>query len=171
MSEELDSAGIAAAQAQAHEIGVSPGEAMQVIKIVVAYFAVARRPTNSGESATVAVLTPEEGMAFGRAFELLRKTNLRSDGDAANMLNALRLRLEPQPPALRESEHGGEGWQDAELICWAMCVGAGRWEAWGDGRGEFCMNGLRHSTKLDAHGVPEMTGAMRDAILRAKDTC
>jgi hypothetical protein len=57
---------------------------------------------------------------------------------------------------------------DHALVCWAMCVGAARWEPWGDGRGEFCMNGLRHATKLDAFGCPEVTGPMRAAILKVK---
>lgn len=53
---------------------------------------------------------------------------------------------------------------DYAMFGWAICVGGGRWEPWGDGRGEFCMNGMRHATKLDEFGVPEMTDAMRAAI-------
>lgn len=56
---------------------------------------------------------------------------------------------------------------DHAAIGWAMCVGSARWEPWGDGRGEFCMNGLRYATKLDEFGIPEMTDAMRAAIARA----
>lgn len=57
---------------------------------------------------------------------------------------------------------------DHALVGWAMCVGSGRWEAWGDGRGEFCMNGLRHATKLDAFGIPVVTDAMRRAISKSR---
>lgn len=57
---------------------------------------------------------------------------------------------------------------DHALICWAMCVGAGRWEPFGDGRGEFCMNGLRHVTELDEFGCPRVTASMRDALSKAK---
>lgn len=53
-------------------------------------------------------------------------------------------------------------------IGWAMCVGAGRWVAWGDGRGEFAMNGLWFSTRLDPFGVPEITDALRAHIRRAR---
>jgi len=56
---------------------------------------------------------------------------------------------------------------DHALICWAICVGSARWEPWGDLRGEFCMNGLRHATELDEFGCPIVTGGMRAAILRA----
>lgn len=59
---------------------------------------------------------------------------------------------------------------DHALICWAMCVGAGRWEPFGDGRGEFCMNGLRHFTELDEFGCPRVTDAMRRAISSASNT-
>lgn len=57
---------------------------------------------------------------------------------------------------------------DHALIGWAMCVADGRWEAWGDGRGEFCINGMRYATKLDEFGIPEVTAALRAAIDRAK---
>ena len=56
---------------------------------------------------------------------------------------------------------------DHAMICWAMCVGAGRWEPFGDGRGEFCMNGLRHATKLDEFGCPVVTESMRAALAKA----
>ncbi len=56
---------------------------------------------------------------------------------------------------------------DHTLIARAMCIGAGRWEPWGDGRGEFCMNGPRHATKLDEFGVPVVTSGMRAALAKA----
>lgn len=57
---------------------------------------------------------------------------------------------------------------DHAEIGWAMCVAAGRWEPWGDGRGEFCMNGLRFATKLDPFGIPEVTPPLREQIARAR---
>jgi hypothetical protein len=57
---------------------------------------------------------------------------------------------------------------DHALICWAMCVGTARWEPFGDGRGEFCMNGLRHATTLDEFGCPVVTHGMREAIRLAQ---
>lgn len=57
---------------------------------------------------------------------------------------------------------------DHALIGWAMCVGPGRWEPWGDGRGEFCINGIRHATRLDEFGMPMMTENLRATILKAK---
>jgi len=59
---------------------------------------------------------------------------------------------------------------DHALICWAMCVGAGRWEPFGDGKGEFCMNGLRHATELDEFGCPRVTESMRAALIKAGAT-
>jgi hypothetical protein len=56
---------------------------------------------------------------------------------------------------------------DHALICRAMCVGVARWEMWSDCRGEFCIGGIRHSTKLDEFGVPTMTVSMRAAITQA----
>lgn len=56
---------------------------------------------------------------------------------------------------------------DHALICWAMCVAAGRWEPYGDGRGEFCINGLRYSTRLDEFGCPVVNSAIRAAISKA----
>ncbi len=56
---------------------------------------------------------------------------------------------------------------DHALICKAMCVAEGRWEPWGDGRGEFCISGIRHATKLDEFGCPEVTPGMRTAIEKA----
>lgn len=53
---------------------------------------------------------------------------------------------------------------DHAALLWAMCVGAARWDPWGVGRGEFCMNGLRYATELDPFGAPMMTGGMRAAI-------
>jgi hypothetical protein len=57
---------------------------------------------------------------------------------------------------------------DHALIGWAMCVAAGRWEPWGDGRGEFVINGIRHVTRLDQFGIPEVTPALRDALAKAR---
>lgn len=57
---------------------------------------------------------------------------------------------------------------DHALICWALCAGAGRWEGWDAKRGEFCINGMRYSTKLDEFGCPIVTDLMREAILTAK---
>jgi hypothetical protein len=57
---------------------------------------------------------------------------------------------------------------DHALIAWGLCVAAGRWEPWGDGRGEFCINGVRFATALDAFGVPEMTAPLREALKRAR---
>jgi hypothetical protein len=57
---------------------------------------------------------------------------------------------------------------DHALVGWAMCVGSARWEPWGDGRGEFCMNGLRHATSLDEFGIPIVTASMRAAIAKAR---
>jgi hypothetical protein len=57
---------------------------------------------------------------------------------------------------------------DHALICWAMCVGAGAWDPWGDGRGEFCMNGVRHATALDEFGAPVVTPALRAALCKAR---
>ncbi len=59
---------------------------------------------------------------------------------------------------------------DLALLGWAMCVGAGRWELHGDLAGEFCINGIRHFTKLDEFGCPEMTAGMREAISKARAT-
>ncbi len=56
---------------------------------------------------------------------------------------------------------------DHALIARAMCIGAGRWEPFGDGRGEFCMNGQRHATWLDEFGVPVITNGMRAALAKA----
>jgi hypothetical protein len=57
---------------------------------------------------------------------------------------------------------------DHALIGWAMCVAAGRWEPLGDMSGEFCINGIRHMTKLDEFGCPAMSAGMRVAILKAQ---
>lgn len=57
---------------------------------------------------------------------------------------------------------------DHAHICWAMCVAAGRWEPWGDGRGEFCINGMRYATKLDVFGCPVVNEPIRSAIARAR---
>lgn len=58
---------------------------------------------------------------------------------------------------------------DHALICWAMCVGGARWEPSGyEGRGEFCMSGICHSTTLDEFGAPVMTSGMRAAIAIAE---
>lgn len=51
---------------------------------------------------------------------------------------------------------------DHALIAAALCQGIARWEG-----SEFCIGGLRHSTKLDEFGVPVMTGGMRAAIAKA----
>ena len=56
---------------------------------------------------------------------------------------------------------------DHALICWAMCIAAGRWEPFGDGRGEFCINGMRYSTNLDEFGCPVVNATIRAAIVRA----
>lgn len=56
---------------------------------------------------------------------------------------------------------------DHALIVWAMCVGAGSWQPIDDLSGEFCINGIRHFTKLDEFGCPVMTAGMRDAIRKA----
>jgi hypothetical protein len=53
-------------------------------------------------------------------------------------------------------------------IAWAMCVAAGRWEPFGDGRGEFVLNGLRFATALDEFGVPRATAALRRQISDAR---
>jgi hypothetical protein len=59
---------------------------------------------------------------------------------------------------------------DHALIGWAVCVAAGRWEPSpaADGRGEFCINGIRFSTRLDEFGVPAMTDGLRAAIAKAR---
>jgi hypothetical protein len=58
---------------------------------------------------------------------------------------------------------------DHALICWAMCIAAGRWEPFGDGlKGEFCINGLRYSTEMDEFGCPAVTDALRAALSKAK---
>lgn len=60
---------------------------------------------------------------------------------------------------------------DHALICWAMCVAAGRWEPSGDGRGgEICINGIRYPTKLDEFGCPIVNGSIRAAISKAGGT-
>lgn len=69
--------------------------------------------------------------------------------------------------ASRARERVRDAAPDHAAIGWAMCVAAGRWEPWGDGRGEFCMNGIRYATKLDEFGVPVMTDGMRAAISKA----
>ncbi len=56
---------------------------------------------------------------------------------------------------------------DHALVCWAMCMAAGRWEPSGTG-GEFCINGIRYSTKLDEFGCPIVNGSIRTAISRAQ---
>jgi hypothetical protein len=53
-------------------------------------------------------------------------------------------------------------------ICWAMCMAAGRWEPWGDGRGEFCINGMRYTTELDEFSAPIVTPALRAQIAKAR---
>jgi len=58
---------------------------------------------------------------------------------------------------------------DHALICWAVCVAAGRWEPSSNG-GEFCINGIRYSTKLDEFGCPVVNGPIRAAILKAQGT-
>ncbi|MBO9624133.1 MAG: hypothetical protein J7500_15605 [Sphingomonas sp.] len=57
---------------------------------------------------------------------------------------------------------------DHALIAWALCMAGARWEAWRDGQGEFCIDGIRHCTKLDEFGVPTMTDGMRAAIAQSK---
>lgn len=52
---------------------------------------------------------------------------------------------------------------DHAMIASALCSGVARWE-----RAEFCIDGLRHSTKLDEFGVPVMTAGMRSAISKAQ---
>lgn len=75
------------------------------------------------------------------------------------------------------SIYGDEAWANANLIArapdhadigWAMCVAAGRWEPFGSGQGEFCMNGLRFLTKLDEFGIPAMTKVLRAHIAKAR---
>lgn len=57
---------------------------------------------------------------------------------------------------------------DHALLCWAMCIGAARWEPLESGYGgAFCINGLRHSTMLDEFGAPIVTEPMRAAIYKA----
>jgi hypothetical protein len=57
---------------------------------------------------------------------------------------------------------------DHAEICWAMCMAAGLWEPWGDGRGEFILNGLRFITKLDEFSAPIVTPALRAQIAKAR---
>jgi hypothetical protein len=57
---------------------------------------------------------------------------------------------------------------DHAAIARAICAGIARWEPFSrslDG-GEFCISGLRHSTRLDEFGVPAMTEGMRAAIAK-----
>lgn len=68
----------------------------------------------------------------------------------------------------RCEEHGIAA--DHAMIGWAMRAGAARWESLRGGRGEFCINGICHATKLDEFGVPKMTATMRAAIAKAKGT-
>lgn len=56
---------------------------------------------------------------------------------------------------------------DHALVCWAVCVAAGRWEPSGDGSGELCINSIRYSTKLDAFGCPTVNSSIRAAIEKA----
>lgn len=58
---------------------------------------------------------------------------------------------------------------DHALACWAMCVGAGRWEPLGSGGGEFCIHGIRHVTTLDEFGCPVLTDLLRAEIIAAKE--
>ena len=53
-------------------------------------------------------------------------------------------------------------------ICWAMCMAGGLWQPWGDGRGEFIINGIRFITKLDEFSVPIVTPALRAQIAKAR---
>jgi hypothetical protein len=58
---------------------------------------------------------------------------------------------------------------DHALIAWALCVGLGRWEFLGDSlRGEFCVNGIRHLTRLDQFGVPAVTDTLRAELTQAR---
>lgn len=52
---------------------------------------------------------------------------------------------------------------DHALVAWGLAHGLIRWEPT-----ELCGFGLRHSTKLDDSGVPKLTPALRDDLMRAK---
>jgi hypothetical protein len=105
-----------------------------------------------------------------------RKARRVTNAHGVVICNAvLRNRGGPKQKSELKDEHEAEA--NASLIAkapdhadigWAMCVGAGRWEPWGDGRGEFCLNGICHATKLDEFGVPEVTEGMRSAIAKAR---
>ncbi|MEA3043001.1 MAG: hypothetical protein QOH47_839 [Sphingomonadales bacterium] len=58
--------------------------------------------------------------------------------------------------------------QDHAVIGWAMCVAAGSWRPFGDGRGEFCLNGLCYATRLDEFGIPIVNSSIRSAIHKAR---
>ena len=57
---------------------------------------------------------------------------------------------------------------DHAAMAAALVAGVGRWEFFvgrSDG-GEFCIDGLRHATRLDSFGVPTMTAGIRKAIAK-----
>lgn len=72
--------------------------------------------------------------------------------------------LEPQTCLMAKMMDVG---RDHTLLLRGLIAGAIRWESWGsDGRGELCINGLRHATQLDAHGVPALTNSVRAALAK-----
>jgi hypothetical protein len=61
---------------------------------------------------------------------------------------------------------------DFALMLRHFAAGRLRWEPFAHqaNRGELCFNGLRHFTTLDADGVPELPGGLRERLMAWKET-
>lgn len=68
----------------------------------------------------------------------------------------------PREPEMKANARLIAAAPDHAAIAAALCSGTARWEG-----SEFCIGGIRHSTKLDEFGVPIMTAGMRAAIAKA----
>lgn len=62
---------------------------------------------------------------------------------------------------------------DFALMLKHFATGRLRWESFAGeaSRGELCFNGIRHFTRLDADGVPELPGGLRERLMAWKETC
>jgi hypothetical protein len=56
---------------------------------------------------------------------------------------------------------------DLTLLAWALADGSARYEPLsGGGGGELCVDGMRHGTKLDKSGVPQLAPRARETLAR-----
>lgn len=89
---------------------------------------------------------------------ILEKLGIGSNAEIAT----LSIQIKTQPAIDAAADHA--------LIAAALVAGIARWEPFSetnDGSGEVAVDGLRHATRLDTHGVPALTPMLRAKLTTA----